>query len=120
MEKSVQELRTEIARLSNELKQRGEDINAPLEEGQIYNLSTGEAEITGFYEEDGVHKVRLILRPFHPDDGCTVIPDREATLSMPIPRFRKLINEFIADQNTREALSKRVTTKHHLSRGQAQ
>lgn len=116
--RSAADIRAEIARLTGELLSKGEDANAQeLEIGQIHNLSVGQAEIVGFYEEDGMYKVRAILKPFAPGDGCTPDSTRESLFSTPVARFRKLISEFQKDCAARQALEARLSSRFHFTKG---
>lgn len=106
------DIRAEITRLQNQLMDMGENPDEiPLEIGTKYYLLNGEAEVTGFYEEDGIHKIQAKLRPLHPVDGVTVKDEEGILFSTPIPRFRKLMAEFERDQKTRQQLASRPFPK---------
>jgi hypothetical protein len=76
--------------------------------GQTYALTVGSAEVTGFYEEDGVEKVRALLTPLDAGDGTTLLTQRGQSLfSTSIERFKAWQAEFDADQKSKTELATR-------------
>jgi hypothetical protein len=117
-----QELQAEIDRLRSELENRrvaGQPSDgSELHIGEIYNLNIGLAEITAFYEEDGMQKVRFILRPVDPFDGFTGLDDRhELLMSTPIETFHRHMKQFELDQVQRDALANRKPKRLTIRKG---
>jgi hypothetical protein len=74
--------------------------------GQRYALTVGSAEVTGFYEEEGIQKVRAIITPLSSTDGITLLTNSgQSILSTSIERFKAWIAEFEVDQKSRESLA---------------
>lgn len=103
--KSAEAIRAEIAFLQTQLSHAEE--HPELTAGNTYYLPIGIAEVVGFYEEEGVSKVRARICPTLPADGVTPYADRdEALMSMPIPKFLGLIQQAKRDQQIRDTLER--------------
>lgn len=76
--------------------------------GEEHALSIGLARVTGFYEEDGLEKVRVTVTPFDPEDGKTPLEGAgEILCSMPAALFFKRRQDFETDQAQRAELARR-------------
>ncbi len=84
-----------------------EGVSNGLSVGEFYSLSIGQAEIIGFYEEDGLQKVQALITPFDPEDGKTPLPVDAMRRSMPIANFLHLMQAFNSDQVQRTELQRR-------------
>jgi hypothetical protein len=75
--------------------------------GKFYSLSVGQAEVIGFYEENGLQKVQALITPFSPEDGRTPLAMDAMRRSMPIANFLHLMRAFESDQIQRSELQRR-------------
>jgi hypothetical protein len=76
--------------------------------GQRYALTIGSAEVTGFYEEDEIQKVRFILTPMSSTDDATLLTNfGESIASTAIERFNAWLAEYETEQQRRSVLQSR-------------